>query len=392
MVPVTMGMVPAAQALGQQHLDRLAEQLGAAPTEQDLGLGVGQADPAIGVGDDQGVGGGLDDGMELVLAVTRRSAAVGLIAAGDRQGRMIHCGQCAGGVQGVKRRCAALVLPACDPRRQCSAVGNPGMLTAEQFVRVCRLADRLAGIELQDRHHQLLGRRLRRDGVDVDRLLDGAERGGAEAVGRLISLLTTNHTAFFRHPHQFDLVAEHALWAAHKRGSARIWSAAVATGEEAWSLALLVLSVFGSGRPPVSILATDIDAGALAVAEAGVYPAASLAAIPAAYRDGIAGGCVGARARDLVRFGKLNLIDCDWQVGGPLDAVLCRNVLMYLRADHRYAILERIAALLAPDGLLLLDPSEHLGPAALFFTDGRDGVYGLRRRTGPQRRANRGRP
>ena len=59
--------------------------------------------------------------------------------------------------------------------------------------------------------------------------------------------------------------------------------------------------------------------------------------------------------------------------------IFCRNVLMYLEADYRYAVLERLASLLAPDGLVILDPTEHLGKAGHLFTPGADGVYSRRR-------------
>jgi len=71
----------------------------------------------------------------------------------------------------------------------------------------------------------------------------------------------------------------------------------------------------------------------------------------------------------------LNLADVVWPLEGTLDVVFCRNVLMYLEAGHRYAVLERIASLLEPGGLLLLDPSEHLGGAAPLFVSRGNGAY-----------------
>jgi chemotaxis protein methyltransferase CheR len=263
------------------------------------------------------------------------------------------------------------------------------MLTDLQFARLRQQADRLAGIALLDRHRATIARRMPRLGLASDgiaALLDAVEACDPSAAQRLISLLTTNHTTFFRHPHQLDLAAEQALWAVHRRGSAAIWSAAASTGQEPWSLAMAVLGVFGRDDPPVTILASDIDAAALAVAEAGSYDAAAIAAIPAEHRSrGVSDGRITPVVRALVRFARLNLIDVAWPFSGPFDVVCCRNVLMYLGQDHRYAILERIAALLAPDGMLLLDPSEHLGTAGSLFTAGGGGVYSLRSGQRPQR-------
>src|SRR4029453_4912199 len=115
------------------------------------------------------------------------------------------------------------------------------MLTSEQFDRTRRLALRLAGLELQERHREPLDRRIRRFGIQdhagVDALLNAADDGDPAASRRLIGLLRTNFTRFFRHPWHFDVAAEHALRATHRRGEARLWSAAAATGEEPYSLA-----------------------------------------------------------------------------------------------------------------------------------------------------------
>jgi len=253
------------------------------------------------------------------------------------------------------------------------------------LARIARLALRLAGIELHARHGELLDRRRARLGIDdadLDALLDAAEGDDAEARERLVGLLTTNVSSFFRHPHHFDLAAEHALWAAHRRGSARLWSAATATGEEAWSLAMALLDVFDDDAPPATILATDIDTAALAIARRGEYDAAAVSAVPERFRerylrftpDGRRFSPVDA-ARDLVELRLVNLVDPEWPIDGPFDVVLCRNVLMYLEEGHRYSVLEHVSSVLAPDGLLMIDPSEHLGRAAHLFAAGSGGVH-----------------
>lgn len=83
-------------------------------------------------------------------------------------------------------------------------------------------------------------------------------------------------------------------------------------------------------------------------------------------------------------FRNLKLTDLVWAPAGPLDVVFCRNVLMYLEAEHRYAVLERLASVLAPDGRLILDPAEHLGKAAHLFGSGTNGVYPGRSRATPR--------
>jgi chemotaxis protein methyltransferase CheR len=264
-------------------------------------------------------------------------------------------------------------------------------LTDEQFERARRLALKLAGIDLLDRHRELLERRSAGlvTGDTLDAWLGAAEEGDADACRRLIELLTTNFTAFYRHPWHFDLAAEHALWTVHRRGPARLWSAAAATGEEPYSLAMALIEVFRCDDPAVTILATDIDETALAVARDAEYSGTALAALPPAHHARFVGDPIdGGRrrlipaVRRLVEFRGLNLAEIVWPLEGTFDVVFCRNVLMYLEACHRYAVLERIASVLEPGGLLLLDPSEHLGGVAPLFVDRGHGVYSRRAASG----------
>jgi chemotaxis protein methyltransferase CheR len=260
------------------------------------------------------------------------------------------------------------------------------MLTNEQFDQTRRLALRLAGIELFERHREVLERRIRRlgihDGAGLDALLNAADKGDTRAGRQLIGLLTIHFTGFFRHLRHFDLAAEHALWAARRRGMARLWSAAAATGEEAYSLAMALIDIFHPNKPPVKILATDIDEDALAVARQGEYAESALSRLEADHRSRFFSQAAAARhwrigqaARDLVEFRVLNLTDSAWPLVGPFDVVFCRNVLMYLEARHRYAVLERMASVLAPDGVLILDPTEHVGKAGHLFAHRADGTY-----------------
>ena len=269
------------------------------------------------------------------------------------------------------------------------------MLTNAQFDRTRRLALRLAGIELFERHRELLGRRSRRlgvqDGAGLDALLNAAEEGDLTANRHLVGMVTTKFTGFFRHSHHFEIAAGHALRTMHRRGQTRLWSAAAATGEEPYSLAATLMEVFQRDDPPASILATDIDVDALEVAQRGEYGEAALRGIEPARRGRFFAETAAARwsitpaVRRLLEFRALNLASVAWPVEGPFDVIFCRNMLMYLESCHRYAALERMASLLAPDGVLFLDPAEHLGKAAHWFTAGADGVYARRTTAGHAR-------
>ena len=270
------------------------------------------------------------------------------------------------------------------------------MLTGDQFERARKLALELAGIQLLDRHRELLGRRTRRLGIRdcaaLDSLLSAAEQGERAAIEHLLYLLTTKFTGFFRHPRHFDLAAAPALEVTQQRGRARLWSAGAATGEEPYSLAMALIDVFRREDPPVRVLATDLDVETLKVAQRGEYAEAALRALEPGRRArfftksaALGRWSIAPAVRRLVEFRALNLAEVAWSIAGPFDVIFCRNVLMYLEARHRCAALERMASLLAPEGLLMLDPTEHLGPAGHLFTPGKEGVYSCPRPSNPRR-------
>jgi len=259
-------------------------------------------------------------------------------------------------------------------------------LTNDQFDRVRDLALRLVGIALVDRHRELLARRCRRqeliDQPALDAFLGQVESGDPAARRQLIGLVTTNFTSFFRNPWQFELAAGHAHRAIQRRGTASLWSAGAATGEEPYSLAMALIETTRRDDPPVTILATDVDTDVLAAAKLGEYREPAVRAIepPARKRffseTANAGRWRIAEApRRLVEFRSLNLIDPVWPMAGPFDILFCRNVLMYLDARIRREVLRRIASLIAPGGLLFLDPAEHLDQAEPLFSRGANGVY-----------------
>jgi len=270
------------------------------------------------------------------------------------------------------------------------------MLTSAQFEQAQRLALRLAGIELVDRHREILYCRSVRlgildgngsDGNGLDALLRAAEEGDETASQRLVSLFTTNLTGFFRHAAQFNLAAQHVLRAVQRRRQARCWSTAAATGEEPYSLAMALTDIFRDEEPRVTILATDIDVEALEVARRGEYSVRALTGLNAELLErfftemATQHWSIRPMVKRLVEFDALNLVDVAWlNIEGPFDVIFCRNVLMYLESSYRYSVIERLASLLAPDGLLILDPTEHLAKAGHFFEPAAgEGVYSRRR-------------
>ncbi len=245
------------------------------------------------------------------------------------------------------------------------------VFTTADFERVRKLIYDHAGIALtaakQDMVYSRLARRLRACGdrsfADYLARLERNDAGEWEA---FINSLTTNLTSFFREAHHFDALAKHLKAATEKR-SLHIWCNAASTGEEPYSIAMTAVEAFNSPAPPVTILASDLGTHVLAQAERGVYPAERVERLAPerVSRHFIRGS--GARAgsfevkpelRRLITFRRINLLDANWPVQGPLDAIFCRNVMIYFDRQTQYGILRRFVPLLREDGLLFAGHSE----------------------------------
>jgi chemotaxis protein methyltransferase CheR len=145
---------------------------------------------------------------------------------------------------------------------------------------------------------------------------------------------------------------------------------------------------FHHEQPPVTVLGTDVDEEALKSAQRAEYGARAMNALEPERRARFftetapRRWVVNPSVRRMVQLRALNLAHVSWALESPFDVIFCRNVLMYLEESHRYAVLERMASLLAPDGLLILDPSEHPGRASHLFNLESDAIYSRRRAPG----------
>lgn len=252
--------------------------------------------------------------------------------------------------------------------------------TRENFDRVCQLIYEHAGISLkQSKQHMVysrLARRLRVNGLDNFRdYLVLLESGNKEEWEAFVNSLTTNLTSFFREPHHFPLLAEHAI-KQRGRHPVSLWCAAASSGEEPYSIAMTMVDTFGSFSPPVTIVATDLDTNVLAKAEAGIYPIERVEKLSEDVvkrfflkGTGAQSGFVRVRPelRAMIKFRQVNLLSDDWQIRGPLDAIFCRNVMIYFDKETQLKILQRFAPLLHPDGLVFAGHSESFHNAAHLF-------------------------
>lgn len=229
------------------------------------------------------------------------------------------------------------------------------------------------GIQISAAKRQLLGRRgaARRAelNLDTDHYLALVREEGGE-FERLISVITTNHTSFFRERHHFELMREAVIpaWRAKAaRGDAdrfRLWSAGCATGEEPYSLAMSVMPVLPRLDPwDWRILATDIDPAALQTGEAGRYAWSALADAPEdartafVHRPDADTAQMRAPLRDAVVFRRMNLME-PWPMKGKFDVIFCRNVMIYFDNDTNHTLLNRFIALLHPGGWLFAGHAE----------------------------------
>ncbi len=252
------------------------------------------------------------------------------------------------------------------------------------------LVERRAGIAVGPHKRAFLeariGKRLRALGLasygDYRELLSADPAEETE----LLEAVCTHETRFFRHGTSFGLLASEASrWAqkiarGEKAPRIRVLSAGCATGEEAYSAAMTLLSRFpeGSGTA-VEIHAVDLSSKAIATARAATYPIASARHIPEGHRRAFAlegtgehEGLlrIGPAARSVVRFEQANLTAPrepgarrqPWEVG-PFDAIFCAHVLMFLTPEAKLAVVARLAELLDPWGLLFVGAAESLAGA-----------------------------
>ena len=252
--------------------------------------------------------------------------------------------------------------------------------TDDDFNRICELMQFHVGIRLgHDKRamvYSRLGQQLRKLGIaSFNDYLDHIESGTCGELATFINALTTNPTNFNREMHHFAILREFLQNGGVPEDST-IWLVGCSTGEEAYSIAMVLASAPELRSRFGQIVASDIDPTVLEQAERGVYPAERVTNIPAAdlKRFFLSGKGENAgflkirpQLRRLITFRQINLHDSSWPVRAPVNVIFCRNVMNYFNAQTRRRTLERFGALLAPGGLLFLGHSENIS--------GKDGVF-----------------
>jgi chemotaxis protein methyltransferase CheR len=203
-----------------------------------------------------------------------------------------------------------------------------------------------------------------------------SQQGQSLELVSMLDVITTNKTDFFREPGHFDYLIHHGLPAYQKSHGdrnhpLRMWSAGCSTGEEPYSLAM-VMSEFAESSPPglhYSILGTDLSTRVLGLASNAVYASDRIAAISLLMKKKYFLRSknlqqptvrIVPQLRQKVNFQRLNFMDNTYEVPGLFDVVFCRNVLIYFDKPTQEKVINRLCARLNEGGLFFLGHSESI--------------------------------
>jgi len=254
-------------------------------------------------------------------------------------------------------------------------------ISTVDYKRLCDLIYKKAGIHLGEDRKTMLGARINRR-LKALSLRSYAEycsylfglAGQKDEIGHLIDVVTTNKTDFFREPEHFHYLIQKAVPELVRHLETHrpllLWSAGCSTGEEPYTLAIL-LSEYAAAHPGFQfrLLATDISTTVLAKAEQAVFTQQIVAPIPAALQrkylmrsrnkasDQVR---IVPELRRLIQFRQLNFMDADYGVEEKADAIFCRNVIIYFDRPTQRRILHNLAMHLVPGGYLFVGHAETL--------------------------------
>lgn len=271
-------------------------------------------------------------------------------------------------MSGVSGQDASTAEPVIEQRT------GPITLGDREFQAIREFIYRRAGIHMSTAKRALvagrLEKRLRELGCRgyreyLDRLRGDA--GPGTEVQRAIDLLTTNETYFFREQKHFAFLAERVLPELQSASNVRIWSAACSSGEEPYSVAMLLAE--HRGTKPWAVLATDLSQRVLERAAKGIYPMERAERIPRPYLRAYCLKGVGSQTgnfsvarklRDHVSFRRLNLNEALPGDIGEFDVIFLRNVMIYFDQPTKQGLCKRLLAHLKPGGYFFIGHSETL--------------------------------
>jgi chemotaxis protein methyltransferase CheR len=258
--------------------------------------------------------------------------------------------------------------------------GASRSISVREYAFIRDLVYRVSRINLGDHKKELvsarLGKRLRATGIPTYAAYIDHLRGpdGEDELINLIDAISTNHTFFLREMDHFNFLAREILpKAANRKGADRdyrIWSAACSTGEEPYSIGIVLAEALGEPpRVPWTCECSDISTRVLEAARRAVYDAERLRHVPAdSIRRFFLRGSGAMEGRHQVipalrahfRFHRLNLLGGAYPFDKPFHLIFCRNVMIYFDRPTQEDLVGRLSRQLAPGGYLFIGHAESL--------------------------------
>ena len=251
-------------------------------------------------------------------------------------------------------------------------------LTDKEFQLFRDYIKKRYGINLSDEKKSLLYSRLRT--IIEEMGLDSFEQyynrlqkdKDGDLTKKFVDKITTNHTFFMREKQHFDYFTSHVLPHIEKKHASskdvRIWCAACSSGEEAYTLQILMKEYF-ENKPGwnTQLLATDISNKVLSKAYAGIYSKSSLADVPGTWQTKYFSKLDSERmvVKDFVKkdivFTRLNFIEDEFNFKKDFQVIFCRNVMIYFDTETRTKLINRFFSITESEGFLFIGQSESLG-------------------------------
>ena len=245
------------------------------------------------------------------------------------------------------------------------------------YEEIRELVYRKAGMSLGESRQALvqarLSKRLRALQIDDfdDYLAYLRNDDTGEEIVQLLDVISTNFTSFFREERHFHLLTDIVKEAADRKARTfRLWCAAASTGEEPYTLSMVIQEAAAGKIPDIKILATDISTRVLKSCQEGRYEEAKVKTVPEASRKRWfkKEGDIYVATPELrapLRFARMNLAEIPYPMQGPFDVIFCRNVMIYFDKDGRTKFVQQANRLLAPGGTLVVGSSESLAGIAI---------------------------
>ena len=249
-------------------------------------------------------------------------------------------------------------------------------MTDSNFAAISELAHNYTGIVLgahkRDMVYGRLARRTRSLGLsNFDQYCELISDPLSKEISFFINAITTNLTSFFRESHHFDYLRDTVFPELKKKNAhnkrLRIWSAGSSTGEEPYSLSVVMNECMDMRNWDCKILATDLDSNVLAHGQQGVYDIARIDTVSEKskkrwfLKDANNPEQVKVKPdlQQCLSFKRLNLLE-EWPMKGSFDIIFCRNVVIYFNKDTQRKLFERYANILVDGGYLFIGHSESL--------------------------------